>query len=149
MADKDGAAAAGGGNASRAERKARKERARQAQLAASLAGDEMPTNKKSLTERVDEILNEDEVDDPTLPQGNDIHIHKFTIFMGGKALFKDASLTLTHGHRYGLVGYNGTGKSTLLHHLAAREGDFKVPRHIDMLLVEQEVQASTRFAAAR
>eukprot|EP00419_Tripos_fusus_P054059 CAMPEP_0172807520 /NCGR_PEP_ID=MMETSP1075-20121228/7058_1 /TAXON_ID=2916 /ORGANISM="Ceratium fusus, Strain PA161109" /LENGTH=867 /DNA_ID=CAMNT_0013646519 /DNA_START=75 /DNA_END=2678 /DNA_ORIENTATION=- len=35
-------------------------------------------------------------------------------------LLEDASLTLTPGHRYALLGHNGKGKSTLLRHLAAR-----------------------------
>ena len=63
----------------------------------------MPS-RASGADRVDEILNENDTDDPTLPQGNDVHVHKFTLFMGGKALFKDAGLTLAFGHRYGLVG---------------------------------------------
>merc|ERR1712216_946195 len=39
---------------------------------------------------------------------------------GGVDLIEDASLTLTPGRRYGLIGRNGKGKSTLLKHIAAR-----------------------------
>ena len=48
-----------------------------------------------------------------------------------------ASLTLAHGRRYGLIGRNGVGKSTLLRHIAMRE--VPIPAHITILFVEQEV----------
>src|SRR5690606_22999205 len=38
----------------------------------------------------------------------------------GRTLFEDVSLTLSSGDRLGLVGINGTGKSTLLRVLAGR-----------------------------
>ena len=49
-----------------------------------------------------------------------------------------ASLTLAHGRRYGLIGRNGVGKSTLLRHIAMRE--VPIPSHITILFVEQEVR---------
>lgn len=48
-----------------------------------------------------------------------------------------ASLTLAHGRRYGLIGRNGVGKSTLLRHIAQRE--VPIPPHITILFVEQEI----------
>ena len=48
-----------------------------------------------------------------------------------------ASLTLAYGRRYGLIGRNGVGKSTLLRHIAMRE--VPIPSHITILFVEQEV----------
>lgn len=51
-----------------------------------------------------------------------------------------ASLTLVYGRRYGIIGRNGVGKSTLLRHIALR--DVPVPAHITILFVEQEVLAS-------
>ncbi len=50
-----------------------------------------------------------------------------------------ASLTLAAGRRYGLIGRNGVGKSTLLRHIAMRE--VPIPSHITILFVEQEVRA--------
>ena len=44
---------------------------------------------------------------------DDVHVHKFSISMGGKTLFKDCPLSLAHGRRYGPIGPNGCGKSTL------------------------------------
>lgn len=44
------------------------------------------------------------------------------------------------GHKYGLLGPNGKGKSTLLKCIAARR--LPIPNGIDVLLVQQEVIAS-------
>lgn len=54
-----------------------------------------------------------------------------------RELLRDADLRLAAGKRYGLLGPNGRGKSTLLRFLAARE--LPVPAAVDVLLVEQEV----------
>jgi ATP-binding cassette subfamily F protein 1 len=47
----------------------------------------------------------------------DVNIPSFSISAAGKILFKDASLTIAHGRRYGLVGPNGKWqqRSTPLH----------------------------------
>ena len=42
------------------------------------------------------------------------------LILGGVDLLDDAVLILTPGHRYGLIGRNGKGKSTLLKFLASR-----------------------------
>ncbi|KAG7354993.1 ABC transporter ATP-binding protein [Nitzschia inconspicua] len=77
--------------------------------------------------------------DPQWQNSLDINIPNFSISAAGKILFKDASLTIGHGRRYGLVGPNGRGKSTLLKMIASR--DLKLPPRIDFLYVEQEVVA--------
>lgn len=43
----------------------------------------------------------------------------------------NAALTLAHGRRYGLIGRNGIGKSTLLRNMALRE--VAIPSHISVL----------------
>ena len=43
-----------------------------------------------------------------------LHIDKLTYRIGGRILFDNASVSITGGHKIGLVGRNGTGKSTLL-----------------------------------
>ena len=70
-------------------------------------------------------------------KSRDIKIDGIDLFFAGNRLLTDASLTLAYGRRYGLVGNNGVGKSTLLRALSRRE--IAVPTHISILHVEQEV----------
>ncbi|XP_006650232.1 ABC transporter F family member 4 [Oryza brachyantha] len=74
----------------------------------------------------------------------DIVLENFSVSARGKELLKNASLRISHGRRYGLVGPNGMGKSTLLKLLAWRQ--VPVPRSIDVLLVEQEIVGDDRSA---
>ncbi|KMZ70846.1 ATP-binding cassette transporter [Zostera marina] len=74
----------------------------------------------------------------------DITVENFSVSARGKELLKNTSVKITHGRRYGLVGPNGMGKSTLLKLLAWRK--IPVPRNIDVLLVEQEVVGDDRSA---
>ncbi|KAL7468177.1 hypothetical protein ACHAXS_008399, partial [Conticribra weissflogii] len=77
--------------------------------------------------------------DPQWQNSLDINVPSFNISAAGKVLFKDAELNIAHGRRYGLVGPNGKGKSTLLKMIASR--DLILPPRVDFLYVEQEVQA--------
>jgi len=79
------------------------------------------------------------VNDPQWQNSLDINIPSFNISAAGKILFKDSPLVITHGRRYGLVGPNGKGKSTLLKMIASR--DLVLPPRVDFLYVEQEVVA--------
>ncbi|CAM9281089.1 unnamed protein product [Ectocarpus sp. 6 AP-2014] len=72
----------------------------------------------------------------------DVSVLGFSIAAPKRELLKDADLRLAAGKRYGLLGPNGRGKSTLLRFLAARE--LPVPAAVDVLLVEQEAEASER-----
>uniref|UniRef100_A0A1B0AC44 ATP-binding cassette sub-family F member 1 n=1 Tax=Glossina pallidipes TaxID=7398 RepID=A0A1B0AC44_GLOPL len=74
----------------------------------------------------------------------DIKIENFTISAKGNDLFVNANLLIAHGRRYGLVGPNGHGKTTLLRHIAMRA--FAIPPNIDVLLCEQEVVATDKTA---
>ncbi|KAL6977293.1 ABC transporter F member 4 [Sarracenia purpurea var. burkii] len=74
----------------------------------------------------------------------DITVDNFSVSARGKELFKNASVKISHGKRYGLVGPNGKGKSTLLKLLAWRK--VPVPKNIDVLLVEQEVVGDDKTA---
>lgn len=67
----------------------------------------------------------------------DVRVEKLTMRAKGKILLDNASLSIVNGRRYGLVGPNGKGKSTLLRMIARRQ--IPVPDYIDVLLVEQEV----------
>ena len=58
---------------------------------------------------------------------------------GGQPLLEDAACTLVYGKRYGLIGRNGMGKSTMLRAFAARRvGD--VPSNVSVHYVSQEVK---------
>ncbi|KAL6155718.1 ATP-binding cassette [Exserohilum turcicum] len=70
-------------------------------------------------------------------KSKDIKIDSFDLTMPGLRILTDSSLTLAYGRRYGLVGQNGIGKSTLLRALARRE--VAIPTHISILHVEQEI----------
>ncbi|KAL1212531.1 ABC transporter F family member 4 [Cardamine amara subsp. amara] len=74
----------------------------------------------------------------------DITIDSFSVSARGKELLRNASVKISHGKRYGLVGPNGMGKSTLLKLLAWRK--IPVPKNIDVLLVEQEVVGDEKSA---
>ncbi|KAG0174243.1 hypothetical protein DFQ28_002840 [Apophysomyces sp. BC1034] len=73
----------------------------------------------------------------TKGKNKDIKIDNFDISFAGRRILTDASLSLAFGRRYGVVGKNGIGKSTLLRAMARRE--VTVPTHISLLYVEQEV----------
>uniref|UniRef100_A0A7S1ZRI5 ABC transporter domain-containing protein n=1 Tax=Ditylum brightwellii TaxID=49249 RepID=A0A7S1ZRI5_9STRA len=77
--------------------------------------------------------------DPQWMNSLDINIPSFNISAAGKILFKDSPFIISHGRRYGLVGPNGKGKSTLLKMIASN--DLKLPPRVDFLYVEQEVVA--------
>lgn len=68
----------------------------------------------------------------------DIKLDGIDVSIGGLRILTDTSLTLAYGRRYGLVGQNGIGKSTLLRALARRE--LAIPTHISILHVEQEIR---------
>lgn len=72
-------------------------------------------------------------------KSKDIKVENFDLYVGeGRRILSDASLTLAHQRRYGLVGQNGIGKSTLLRALSRRE--LNIPKHITILHVEQELR---------
>ncbi|XP_053494912.1 ATP-binding cassette sub-family F member 1 isoform X1 [Ictalurus furcatus] len=74
-----------------------------------------------------------------LENASDIKLERFSISAHGKELFVNADLLIVAGRRYGLVGPNGKGKTTLLKHISNRA--LSIPPNIDVLLCEQEVVA--------
>ncbi|KAF8474647.1 P-loop containing nucleoside triphosphate hydrolase protein [Kalaharituber pfeilii] len=70
-------------------------------------------------------------------KSKDIKLDNVDVSISGKRILSDTTLTLAYGRRYGLVGQNGIGKSTLLRALSRRE--LPVPKHITILHVEQEI----------
>lgn len=74
----------------------------------------------------------------------DIRIENFDVSFGERCLLQGAELSLATGRRYGLIGRNGLGKTTLLKMLASR--NLRIPAHISILHVEQEVEGDDTAA---
>ncbi|SCV67351.1 BQ2448_5997 [Microbotryum intermedium] len=70
-------------------------------------------------------------------KSKDIHLENIDVSFGSLRILSNATLTLPHGKRAGLIGRNGIGKSTLLRAMALRE--VAIPQHITILYVQQEV----------
>ncbi|PRQ16631.1 putative adenosinetriphosphatase [Rosa chinensis] len=68
----------------------------------------------------------------------DLHLEGFNVSVGGRDLIVDGAVTLSFGRHYGLIGRNGTGKTTFLRHLAMHAID-GIPNSCQILHVEQEV----------
>lgn len=79
------------------------------------------------------------------PAVKDIHMDNFNVSVGGRDLIVDGSLTLSFGRHYGLVGRNGTGKTTFLRHMALHAID-GIPPNCQILHVEQEVEGDDTTA---
>jgi ATP-binding cassette subfamily F protein 2 len=63
-------------------------------------------------------------------RSRDIKIDSFSLNFHGRVLIDNATIELNFGRRYGLIGSNGSGKSTFLESLAGR--DIEIPDHIDV-----------------
>ncbi len=72
-----------------------------------------------------------------------MQVHSLSVRAKGKLLLENTQLSVTAGRRYGLVGPNGKGKSTLLRLIARRQ--IPVPEALDVLLVEQVCPAHTKL----
>ena len=109
-----------------------------------LPGDAPATTKskmsqvKRLTEQMDKHGLSDRVTTgvlASLAQSRDVKISSVSLVFHGKVLITDATMELTYGRRYGLLGENGCGKSTMLKAIAARE--FPIPEHVDIYLLNE------------
>lgn len=65
--------------------------------------------------------------------------------IGGRFLFKDASLQIKPGDKIGLVGRNGTGKTTLLRLITSGasglQGNISMPKNLKIGFLDQELQS--------
>lgn len=78
------------------------------------------------------------------PNGRDIHIHQFSLTFYGQELVVDANLELNMGRRYGIIGLNGSGKSTILTAIAKKE--IPIPDHVDIYHLSREIPATNKTA---
>jgi ATP-binding cassette, subfamily F, member 3 len=76
-----------------------------------------------------------------------LQVQGLTYRIGGRVLLEDASVTIPSGHRAGLVGRNGIGKSTLfkivLGELSAESGTTSMARNARVGTVAQEAPGGT------
>uniref|UniRef100_A0A7S1CLU2 ABC transporter domain-containing protein n=1 Tax=Bicosoecida sp. CB-2014 TaxID=1486930 RepID=A0A7S1CLU2_9STRA len=78
------------------------------------------------------------------PNAKDIAVTNCTMSLFGFDLLQDTDIKLSWGQRYGLIGPNGCGKSTLMHMLGRRM--IPMPKSIDSFHVTSEVEASDKSA---
>ena len=71
-----------------------------------------------------------------------LHINGLTYRIGGRLLLEDASVAIPEGHKVGIVGRNGVGKSTLfkliLGEIPSESGSITLPRNARIGTVAQE-----------
>ena len=79
------------------------------------------------------------------PLSRDVKVESFSISSYGRELICDTTLELNMGRRIGLIGANGSGKSTFLKAIAARE--VPIPEHIDIFLLNEEAPPSELTAS--
>ena len=73
-----------------------------------------------------------------------VHAFKPVSGPGGVELIDRATLALTFGRNYGMVGRNGVGKTTILRAIACRE--IPIPEMFHIVHVEQECRGDERTA---
>ena len=73
-----------------------------------------------------------------------IKVENFGLAAGSRELIGSGTLQLTYGVKYGLVGRNGVGKSTLLRAIAQKQ--IKLPDFLHIIHVEQECVGDHRSA---
>lgn len=71
-----------------------------------------------------------------------LEVHNLSMIFGEKSLFEDVNLILLPNQRYGVVGANGTGKSTFLRLLAKDEmpnsGSVEMPKNATVGILKQD-----------
>ena len=70
-------------------------------------------------------------------KNKDVNLPSIDINFGSLRILSNATLNLAGGRRYGVIGRNGIGKSTLLRAMALRE--VPIPTSVSLLYVEQEI----------
>lgn len=78
-------------------------------------------------------------------KSKDIIVDGYTMMIGGKTLLDSADLRIAFSRKYGLIGRNGIGKTSLLSAMAGGEIE-KVPSYLHILYVEQEVLGDEKTA---
>eukprot|EP00551_Chaetoceros_affinis_P011593 CAMPEP_0203662450 /NCGR_PEP_ID=MMETSP0090-20130426/409_1 /ASSEMBLY_ACC=CAM_ASM_001088 /TAXON_ID=426623 /ORGANISM="Chaetoceros affinis, Strain CCMP159" /LENGTH=814 /DNA_ID=CAMNT_0050525237 /DNA_START=7 /DNA_END=2451 /DNA_ORIENTATION=+ len=78
-------------------------------------------------------------------RSRDINVSNFTLQHKGMVMLDGTDIILNHGNRYGLLGRNGCGKSTLMKALGARA--VPIPSGIDIFHLKEEIEPSDTISA--
>jgi len=78
------------------------------------------------------------------PMAKDIKLDNFSVTFHGAELIVDSKVELSCGQKYGLIGVNGSGKSSFLAVLGNRE--VPIQEHIDIYYLAREMPASEKTA---
>ena len=73
----------------------------------------------------------------------EIKVEKFDLEVGGKVLLEDSKLILSKGRKYGLIGKNGIGKTTLMYKIARKEVEGMNTKP-QILMIEQEITGNLK-----
>lgn len=86
---------------------------------------------------------DDDHEDVDDEEGEDLCNCQFSLAYGAKILLNTARLRLKRGHRYGLCGRNGTGKSTLMRAITNGQVEgFPSPDEVRTFYVEHDIDGS-------
>lgn len=81
-----------------------------------------------------------------------LHINDLTYRIEGRPLFTKATLAISQGHKVGLVGRNGTGKSTLFRliksEISPDDGEINLRKNMRLGAVDQEVPSGPQSLMA-
>ena len=81
-----------------------------------------------------------------------LHINDLTYRIEGRPLFTQATLAISKGHKVGLVGRNGTGKSTLFRlikgEISPDDGEINLRKNMRLGAVDQEVPSGPQSLMA-
>ena len=78
-------------------------------------------------------------------RSRDVNVQNFTLQHRGNVMLDGTAVVLNHGNRYGLIGRNGCGKSTLMKALGARA--VPIPAGIDTFHLKEEIEPSDTVTA--
>jgi len=107
----------------------------------------MPKNKKRQAKLQKKEQSKEAIPVSSIDYSNEnnspytISLENFNLNVAGKYLIKNSTLTLNEHQKYGLIGRNGAGKSSLLRTIASK----RPPIHpdTDILYLEQEIDPSS------
>ncbi|KAG6820474.1 hypothetical protein H0H93_016770 [Arthromyces matolae] len=89
------------------------------------------------------VEGDEEEQEEDTEEGEDLCNCQFSLAYGAKILLNTATLRLKRGHRYGLCGKNGTGKSTLMRAITNGQVEgFPSPDEVRTFYVEHDIDGS-------